>query len=93
MAVQELVTNAVKYGALSNETGLIEISWRASEDKRMLELDWRESGGPPVVIPTRKGFGTRLIERGLAAELGGEARLEYEPDGVRCRISAPLLPQ
>jgi PAS domain S-box-containing protein len=93
MALQELVTNAVKYGALSNETGLIEISWRASEDKRMLELDWRESGGPPVVIPTRKGFGTRLIERGLAAELGGEARLEYEPDGVRCRISAPLLPQ
>jgi two-component sensor histidine kinase len=91
MALQELATNAVKYGALSNETGQIEITWSISDGRpQVLQLEWQETGGPPVSAPTRKGFGTRLIERGLATELEGKARLEYELGGLRCRISAPL---
>jgi PAS domain S-box-containing protein len=91
MALQELATNAVKYGALSNDTGQIEITWSLSDRRpQVLQLEWQETGGPPVSAPTRKGFGTRLIERGLATELEGKARLEYELGGLRCRISAPL---
>jgi PAS domain S-box-containing protein len=91
MALQELATNAAKYGALSNEGGHISVAWEIPDGAaRMLELEWTESGGPPVVAPTRKGFGTRLIERSLAAEIEGEASLVYHPSGLRCRIRAPL---
>jgi two-component sensor histidine kinase len=91
MALQELATNAVKYGALSNEAGTIDLTWRVSRaTPPVLDLEWRETGGPPVAAPTRKGFGTRLIERSLAAETGGEASLAYDPAGLVCRIRAPL---
>ncbi|WP_240540083.1 HWE histidine kinase domain-containing protein [Salinarimonas soli] len=90
MALHELATNAAKYGALSSEGGRVVIAWAVSD--ATLRLEWREHGGPPVVVPTRKGFGTRLIERGLAAELGGEVRLAYEPAGVACLMSVPLRP-
>ena len=76
MALHELATNAVKYGALSNETGRVAITWRMLQEPegRRLRLEWSEKDGPAVVPPRRKGFGSRLIERGLAQELGGEVK-------------------
>lgn len=92
MALHELATNAVKYGALSNEEGRVDISWRIVEEAggRGLRLRWRESGGPPVSAPERTGFGSRLIERGLSAELGGSAVIVYDPSGLVCTVEAPL---
>lgn len=92
MAVHELSTNAIKYGALSNEVGTITVTWsvdRSGEQAR-LALTWIESGGPPVAAPDRRGFGLRMIERGLAAELRGTVTLEFLPEGLRCTIDAPL---
>jgi len=88
MALHELGTNAAKYGALSVPDGRVEVRWAARDGG--LVLTWRERGGPPVVPPTRQGFGSRLIERGLARELSGEVRLAFEPAGVTCEITAPL---
>ncbi|WP_395671247.1 HWE histidine kinase domain-containing protein [Phenylobacterium sp.] len=88
LALHELATNAAKYGALSGPEGEVEIDW-ASRDGE-LRLTWRERGGPLVSAPTRRGFGTRLIERGLARELGGDVKLEFAPDGVVCEVRAPL---
>jgi two-component sensor histidine kinase len=92
MALQELGTNAVKYGALSNETGRVRISWtlRDQVNEPRLEMVWQETGGPLVEIPERRGFGTRLIERSLAQELNGEVEITFAPSGVVCSISAPL---
>lgn len=92
MALHELSTNAAKYGALSNENGQVVILWKidGSGPARRLVLRWQESGGPPVAEPKTKGFGSRLIERALAAELGGEVRVDYEPSGLECTIIAPL---
>jgi two-component sensor histidine kinase len=92
MACHELCTNAVKYGAWSNESGRVEVSWSVGADSagRRLRLEWRERGGPPVAAPQRRGFGSTLIERGLAAELEGEVQLLFEPAGLVCRIDAPL---
>ena len=92
MAVQELATNAAKYGALSNEQGRISISWKvaASVPPSRLRLQWQESGGPSVATPSRRGFGSRLIERGLAQELDGEVKIEFAPEGVICTVDAPL---
>ncbi len=88
MAVHELVTNAVKYGSFSNEHGRVLIKWRVDEGR--LKLAWREEGGPPVVAPERRGFGSRMIERGLAAELGGAVRIDFRPEGVVCTVDAPM---
>jgi hypothetical protein len=88
MAFHELTTNAVKYGALSRPGGRVAIDWRR-EGGRLL-LRWVESGGPPVSPSPPRGFGSLLIERGLAYELRGEARLEFRPEGVRCLVDAPL---
>jgi PAS domain S-box-containing protein len=92
MALHELCTNAVKYGALSTEAGRVEISWTVTGEAgaRRLSLCWIEEGGPPVAPPSRRGFGSRMIERGLAAELGGTAELLFRPEGVICRVEAPL---
>lgn len=92
MALQELATNAAKYGSLSNETGVIIIEWSVTDSRgnRHLSLAWRESGGPPVVPPTRRGFGTRLIERGLARELEGTLTIKFLPEGVVCLAEIPL---
>jgi PAS domain S-box-containing protein len=94
MALHELATNAIKYGALSNETGQVSIDWRILDgiEGRCLTLRWRESGGPPVEPPARKGFGSRLIERGLAAELSGVAQMDYDRSGLVCTVEAPLGP-
>ena len=94
MAFHELTTNAAKYGALSAAGGRVEIRWQPVDGerggRRQLKIDWIEEGGPPVVEPERRGFGSRLIEGSIAAELGGQARLDYEPDGLRCEIVIPL---
>lgn len=92
MALHELCTNALKYGALSAPGGGIRISWSTlpvSTGRRLI-MRWEENGGPPVSPPTRKGFGSRLIQNGLARELNGTVRLVYEPQGVACEIDVPL---
>jgi PAS domain S-box-containing protein len=91
MALHELCTNAVKYGALSNDTGRITLEWSRSEaPEAQLELVWREHGGPPVSPPTRRGFGSLLLDRTLAHDLNGKVAMEFKPDGLVCSISAPL---
>ncbi|MDB5447609.1 MAG: histidine kinase, partial [Phenylobacterium sp.] len=84
MALHELATNAVKYGALSNTGGEVSIDWTFDEtaEARRLSLRWTEQGGPPVEPPRRQGFGSRLIQRTLASELGGEVTMEFAPAGV-----------
>jgi two-component sensor histidine kinase len=88
LAFHELGTNAAKYGALSAEGGTVSISWKSA--RGTLRIEWRERGGPPVVQPERRGFGSRLIERGLAADLGGRASLEFGAEGLVCTIEAGL---
>jgi PAS domain S-box-containing protein len=92
MALQELCTNALKYGSLSVEDGRVDIDWSVSQTYpiRRLRLRWKESGGPSVEPPLRRGFGTRLIERGLAAELEGQVKIDFVPDGVECVADVPL---
>ena len=92
MAFHELATNAAKYGALSVPNGRVEVTWEQRSDKTgsRLHLLWVESGGPPVLGPSRKGFGTRLITDGLAYELDGEVTLEFGATGVRCAVDVPL---
>jgi PAS domain S-box-containing protein len=94
MAFHELSTNAAKYGSLSAPGGRIEIRWQPQRDgasgKAQLGIDWAEQGGPSPAMPVVRGFGTRLIEGGVAAELGGSARLTFAPEGMRCEIRIPL---
>jgi signal transduction histidine kinase/CheY-like chemotaxis protein len=92
MALHELATNAAKYGALSDDRGRVTITWQTlrEADARYLRIEWLEADGPAVAPPPQKGFGSRLIERGLAQELGGEASIEYRPAGVCCEIKARL---
>lgn len=84
MGFHELATNAAKYGALSNATGTIAVSWALEPDGRSLKLSWRERGGPIIAVPERRGFGLRLIEHGLGRELGGMVRLDFQPEGLVC---------
>jgi len=88
LAFHELATNALKYGALSGEGGRVSISWQRAGD--CLEVHWKERGGPAVEVPAARGFGSRLIERGLEADLGGRAELIFERDGLCCRITAAI---
>lgn len=93
MVFHELATNATKYGALSNDAaGKIDIAWqveRTPQGDRM-RLRWQESGGPAVKPPGRKGFGSRLIEGGLARDLDAEVYLDYDPSGLVCQIIMPV---
>jgi two-component sensor histidine kinase len=91
LVCHELATNAAKYGALSNGSGRIEIDW-SNDPARGFSLTWRESGGPAVRSPTRVGFGSRLIERGAAAELRGKVQLRFEPAGLVCTMTGPYFP-
>jgi two-component sensor histidine kinase len=90
MAFHELATNAAKYGALSVPSGRVSIVWILRGGQ--LQLSWSERAGPTVVPPSRRGFGSRLLERGLARELGGEVRSSYEPSGYRFEMSAEVRP-
>lgn len=80
LAIHELATNAVKYGALSNDTGLVTVNWHI--DGKAFELVWTEVGGPAVSQPSRRGFGSRMIEQALAASIQGNGSIEYKPGGV-----------
>jgi PAS domain S-box-containing protein len=91
IAFNELATNAVKYGAFSNEAGSIEISWTvvASPQGDRLTLNWKERGGAPVAPPARRGFGLQVIERGLAQELDGSVDLDFQPTGLIFTLECP----
>ena len=90
LILHELATNAVKYGALSNERGYVDLVWTLTDDTpACLALRWSEHDGPVVTPPKRQGFGSRLITRGMAGD-GGHVALNYEPTGVVCTITAPL---
>lgn len=88
LAIHELCTNSLKYGALSVRGGRINITWGADRAEQRFVLEWREHGGPPLAPPTRQGFGTRLVERGLASEV----LTSYPVEGLICRFTAPLAP-
>ena len=91
LTFHELATNAAKYGALSVEGGRVDVRWRIDDGAAPgLRLEWREIDGPTVRPPSRKGFGTKLIARGLAHETGGDVDLAFEPAGLRCTITVPL---
>ena len=92
MALHELCSNAAKYGALMNSDGTVSIVWQVTRngEESRLQLLWTENGGPTVRPPTRRGFGSRLIEKALAMELNGKVLINYEPSGVVCTIDAPL---
>ena len=91
LVFHELATNAAKYGALSAEEGCVRVEWSLGSPHCLdLVLTWRESGGPPVAEPSRRGFGSRLIERSVAGDLGGEARLTFAHGGLECRLTADL---
>ena len=92
LAINELGTNALKYGALSTTAGQVAVTWSLDPSKPAdgLTWQWLESGGPPVIRPARRGFGTFLIERVLATDFGGTVRLDYETDGLECVLTAPI---
>jgi two-component sensor histidine kinase len=86
LALHELATNAAKYGALSRPGGRVDLRWEVQNGQ--LHLSWRETGGPQVVPPSRRGFGSRLLEDVLSRDLDGQTRIEFAADGVRCSITA-----
>ncbi len=88
LALHELATNATKYGALSRPEGRVSVHWKMKDGN--LELDWNESAGPPVHQPTRRGFGSRLLEELVVRDLGGKIELDYDASGVRCRMTINL---
>lgn len=88
LAIHELATNAAKYGAFSVSSGRIDVTWQFGIGGD-LNLLWRESGGPMVKSPDRRGFGSTLIERALKIETGGQSTLTFDPAGVRCLINLP----
>src|SRR4051812_5353253 len=90
LVLHELATNALKYGALSAPGGRVRVRWSRQGGK--LRLAWREEGGPAVVPPTRRGFGSMLIERSVAHNLGGTARLDFRPEGLAYEVELPLEP-
>jgi two-component sensor histidine kinase/PAS domain-containing protein len=92
LAIHEMATNAVKYGSLSVPDGKVHVMWAITSGSASpaLLVEWVESGGPLVKKPERQGFGTKLIQRGLAQQLGGEIKLDFAPAGIRCVITFPI---
>ena len=92
MALHELTTNAVKYGALSTASGLVQVSWSVDgpEEASVLTMDWRETGGPRIEGEPSPGFGSRLLRQTITQELAGQLALRFEPQGVSCRIAVPI---
>lgn len=93
MALHELTTNAVKYGALSRPEGHVEVRWevRTTDGKRKLHLEWIETGGPPVQERGRRGFGSTMLERVLPAQAGADVQMKLDPSGLRFEMDAPLI--
>jgi two-component sensor histidine kinase len=90
MIINELCTNAIKYGALTSPRGSIEIATKIDEDEKHLRLTWTERGGPPVQAPTRRSFGMKLIEEVFIGQLSADARVSFHPAGVVCALDIPL---
>lgn len=92
LILHELATNAVKYGALSVQSGELSVAWRhaESDDCRLLKLDWKESGGPPVKPPERLGFGSALVEATLGAQMRGSAQFSWHAEGLQVELAFPL---
>ena len=88
MGLHELVTNAVKFGALSVETGHVAVRWMWRQDSGGFDMVWTESGGPTVVGPSRRGFGSTLLEQVTSRELNGDTLIEYRASGVRVLLRA-----
>jgi two-component sensor histidine kinase len=84
MAFHELATNAAKYGALSNATGMVRVHWAIEPDGKTLNLRWEEQGGPAIAQPARRGFGLRLVEHGLGREISGHVTLDFPSTGLVC---------
>lgn len=95
LAMHEMSTNAFKYGAWSNADGKVKVSWRRYKGEggeKRLQIVWEEIDGPVVTVPAKRGFGSVLVERGLSREMGGEAKMEFLPQGLVCTIDAPEDP-
>src|SRR5262249_30259479 len=88
LAIHELATNALKYGALSSETGSASLTWMVSDQdtRRQFTMEWNEVGGPPVSVPSAEGFGGMVIRQSLAREADGRVTIDYLPQGLRCRL-------
>ena len=87
LALHELATNAVKYGALSRISGALEMTWQVHPNA--IAIDWRETGGPPAVPPRKTGFGTRIISSSVERQLGGKATFDWRPEGLSCALFVP----
>jgi two-component sensor histidine kinase len=92
LAINELATNAMKYGALSEVQGRVSVTWTIAPDDTgsLMRFEWRESDGPQVAAPARSGFGSRLIRTMLPGDFGGAVDLRYEPAGLVCVLTAPV---
>ena len=88
VTLHELATNAAKYGALSVPDGHVQVEWSRAPDGRLV-LRWTETGGPPVEPPTRRGFGTRVMESMIRGQLKGEMRFDWRAEGLACEIVLP----
>jgi two-component sensor histidine kinase/CheY-like chemotaxis protein len=88
LVVHEMMTNSAKYGALADSTGKVEIVWKLDQSSRLV-IDWKETGGPPVQPPTRRGFGTTIIERSIPFDLKGDAELRFDLLGVQAHFVIP----
>jgi two-component sensor histidine kinase len=87
LVVHELVTNAVKYGALSNNEGRVSIKWVPGADDGMIKFDWQESGGPAVTSPTRQGLGLKLVDREMSYNLGGASNITFDSEGLNANLT------
>nr|WP_298719684.1 PAS domain S-box protein [uncultured Steroidobacter sp.] len=93
MAINELATNAAKYGSLSSDEGTLLLQWSlrdSPEGRAMLAIEWREHGGPAVLAPTRRGFGRRLMQRCIETDLRGSLDLNFDAEGLRCQMMIPI---
>jgi two-component sensor histidine kinase len=92
MALHELATNAAKHGSLSVPSGAVAVTWKVADKREALtlEIDWVESGGPPVSEPARHGFGSRLLNFVLPGQINAVTHVEYQPDGVQVHCAVPL---
>jgi two-component sensor histidine kinase len=90
VTLHELATNAAKYGALSVPTGKVLVEWSRAIDGRVV-LRWTEAGGPPATPPTRRGFGTRVME-GMMRQMKGDMRFDWRAEGLACEIAIPTRP-
>jgi two-component sensor histidine kinase len=90
LALHELITNSAKYGALSAQSGRLQVDWE--DQAGVLKVVWTETGGPRVEKPATRGFGTRSVIASIESQLGGKAEFDWRPEGLVCRLSVPLSP-